>query len=118
MAQYETSFERRRRRVRFTIRQAIPQGAFRLSVVFSNRHLQAQIIKDSQHATVASVFTGEKELVGTVEKSTVVEQAGTLLAERAKAAGVERVVLDRGGRQYHGKLKRFADAVRASGLRF
>lgn len=117
----ETAFERRRRRVRFKLKRLAPEGFFRLSVVFSNRHMQAQVIQDKAQKTVASIFTGEKVFAEWCKKTadsskTWTEEAGKILAERMKKAGVEKVVLDRGGRKYHGNMKRFADAVRAEGI--
>lgn len=119
----ETAFERRRRRVRFKIKRLAPEGSFRLCVILSNRHLQAQVIQDSAHKTVASVFTGEKAFVTWAKNTsdaskTWTQEAGRILAERMKTAGIEKVILDRGGRKYHGNMKRFADAVRAAGIQF
>ena len=91
----------------------------RLAVFRSLNHIYAQVIDDSTGKTVASASTVEKELRGS--SSTKVEEAkvvGRLLAERAKAAGVERVVFDRAGFRYHGRVKSLADAAREAGLEF
>jgi large subunit ribosomal protein L18 len=89
----------------------------RLSVFISSRHVSAQIIDDTQHATLVAVSTvGQK-----AAKGTLVERAawvGTELAKKAKAAKVSAVVFDRGGRKYHGRVKALADAAREEGLEF
>jgi large subunit ribosomal protein L18 len=89
----------------------------RLSVYRSNRGVFAQLIDDGKGHTVAAVNWIEPEL----RKLTASEQAkkaGELLAERAKAAGVESCVFDRGGYQYHGRVKALADGAREGGLVF
>lgn len=93
----------------------------RLSVFFSGRHVYAQVIEDTAGHTLAAVNTTEadfrKEKATRANKSTA-EKVGALVAERAKAKGIARVVFDRGGAQYHGKVKALADAARAGGLDF
>jgi large subunit ribosomal protein L18 len=82
-------------------------------------HIYAQVIDDSSGRTVAAASTLEKELRGT--KQTKTEEArvvGRLVAERAKTAGVERVVFDRAGFRYHGRIRSLADAAREAGLDF
>ncbi len=106
---------RRRRRVRARI-TGTPDRP-RLSVYRSNRGVFAQLIDDSKGHTVAAVNWIEPEL----RKLTAGEQAkraGELLAERAKAAGVETCVFDRGGYQYHGRVKALAEGAREGGLAF
>ena len=91
----------------------------RLAVFRSTRHIYAQIIDDASGRTLAAASTTEKELKGS--KSTKSEEAavvGRLVAERAKSAGVERVVFDRAGFRYHGRIKSLADAAREAGLDF
>jgi len=91
----------------------------RLAVFRSLNHIYAQVIDDSAGVTLAAASTAEKELRGS--KSTKTEEAavvGRLVAERAKAAGVERVVFDRAGFRYHGRIKSLADAAREAGLEF
>ena len=91
----------------------------RLAVFRSLNHIYAQVIDDSAGVTLAAASTVEKELRGS--KSTKSEEAavvGRLVAERAKAAGVERVVFDRAGFRYHGRIKSLADAAREAGLEF
>ena len=91
----------------------------RLAVFRSLNHIYAQVIDDSTGKTMAAASTIEKELRGST--ATKVEEAkvvGRLVAERAKAAGVERVVFDRAGFRYHGRVKSLADAAREAGLEF
>jgi large subunit ribosomal protein L18 len=106
---------RRRRRVRAKIRGTAERP--RLSVFRSNRGIQAQLVDDDKGHTLASVSWVEGELkpLGRMEQA---KRAGELLAERAKAAGVEECVFDRGGYRYHGKVKALADGAREGGLRF
>jgi large subunit ribosomal protein L18 len=106
---------RRRRRVRARVTGTTQRP--RLSVYRSNRGVFAQLIDDSKSHTVAAVNWIEPEL----RKLTASEQAkraGELLAERAKAAGVESCVFDRGGYQYHGRVKALAEGAREGGLVF
>ncbi len=104
---------RRRRRVRAKVHGTAQRP--RISVFRSNRGIFAQLVDDDQGHTLASVSWTENDL----RKLTGVEQAskaGALLAERAKAAGVESAVFDRGGYKYHGRVKAFADGAREAGL--
>ena len=106
---------KRRRRVRAKIRGAAERP--RISVFRSNRGIFAQLIDDESGRTLASVSWIEPELrgLGPMEQAT---RAGALLAERAKAAGVESAVFDRGGYKYHGRVKALADGAREGGLAF
>lgn len=93
----------------------------RLNVFRSNVHIYAQVIDDVKGHTVAAASTNEKGWDAADEKKTKTEQAaivGRLVAERAKAAGVDKVVFDRGGFKYHGRVKALADAAREAGLSF
>src|ERR1700742_961763 len=106
---------RRRRRVRSRVTG--PAERPRLSVYRSNRGIFAQLIDDTKGHTVAAVNWIEPDL----RKLTASEQAkkaGELLTERGKAAGVETCVFDRGGYQYHGRVKALADGAREGGLAF
>jgi large subunit ribosomal protein L18 len=106
---------RRRRRVRARVTGTTQRP--RLSVYRSNRGVFAQLIDDGKGHTVAAVNWIEPEL----RKLTASEQAkraGELLAERAKAAGVETCVFDRGGYQFHGRVKALAEGAREGGLAF
>ena len=111
-------FDRRRRRVRTALRGRA-SGKPRLSVHRSGRHLYAQVIDDAAGKTVVSASTLDKDLRG--KTGATVDGAGEVgrtLAERAKAAGVSRVVFDRGGFLFHGRVKALADAAREGGLEF
>jgi large subunit ribosomal protein L18 len=106
---------RRRRRVRARIVGTAERP--RLSVYRSNRGVFAQLIDDGKGHTVAAVNWIEPEL----RKLTAGDQAkkaGELLAERAKAAGIESCVFDRGGYQFHGRVKALAEGAREGGLNF
>ena len=106
---------RRRRRVRAKVRGNAERP--RLSVFRSNRGIGAQLIDDVQGHTVAAVNWTEGDLksLGRMDQA---KRAGELLAERAKQAGVETCVFDRGGYRFHGKVKALADGAREGGLRF
>ena len=106
---------RRRRRVRAKVVGTAERP--RISVFRSNRGISAQLIDDASGRTLAAVQWYEPELRG-LAKAERSGRAGTLLAERAKAAGVDRAVFDRGGYRYHGHVKSFADASREAGLEF
>lgn len=91
----------------------------RLSVHFSGRHITAQVINDVEGRTVASVNTTEKDLrVTTRANSTGAKTVGKLIAERGLVRGIRLVVFDRGGFQYHGKVRALADAAREGGFQF
>ena len=104
---------RRRRRVRAKVRGTAERP--RLSVFRSNRGLFAQLIDDDAGRTLASVQWTEADL-RSLKPLEQAKRAGELLAERAKAAGVETAVFDRGGYQYHGRVQAFAEGVREGGL--
>jgi large subunit ribosomal protein L18 len=87
----------------------------RLVVTRSSRHLFAQLVDDSRGVTLASVSTFK---LTDGDKSAKARQVGAQLAEAAKAAGITRVVFDRGGNDYHGRIAAFADAARENGLEF
>lgn len=93
----------------------------RLSVFRSNLHIYAQVIDDTTGTTVAAASTKDRSLAETLAGKTKIERAkivGSLIAERAKQAGVEQVVFDRGGFIYHGRIQALADAAREAGLTF
>ncbi|MEV0281443.1 50S ribosomal protein L18 [Streptomyces sp. NPDC050610] len=91
----------------------------RLVVTRSNRHMVAQVIDDIAGHTLASASTLDVSIRGgEADKSAQAQQVGALVAERAKAAGVEAVVFDRGGNQYAGRIAALADAAREAGLKF
>ncbi len=89
----------------------------RLSVFVSSRHISAQLIDDTTHQTLAAVTTiGQKAATGTLTEKAI--WVGAEIATKAKAIKVSKVVFDRGGRQYHGRVKALADAAREKGLEF
>jgi large subunit ribosomal protein L18 len=106
---------RRRRRVRAKVQGTA--GRPRLSVFRSNRGIQAQLIDDVQGHTVAAVNWVEADLKS-LARMEQAKRAGELLAQRAKEAGVEECVFDRGGYRYHGKVKALAEGAREGGLKF
>ncbi|BBK30225.1 LSU ribosomal protein L18P [Stella humosa] len=113
-------FARRRQRTRTQIRIK-SAGRPRLSVFRSGKHIYAQIIDDGEGRTIAAASSIEKDMRGKIKTGADVPAArevGLLLAERAKAAGVENVVFDRGGYPYHGRVKALAEAAREGGLSF
>ena len=91
----------------------------RLVVTRSARHLFVQVIDDTQGKTLASASTMEADVrAAEADKSEKARKVGALIAERAKAAGVENVVFDRAGNKYHGRIAALADAAREAGLGF
>jgi large subunit ribosomal protein L18 len=104
---------KRRRRVRAKVVGTATRP--RISVFRSNRGIFAQLIDDSAGRTLAAVAWTEEPL-RSLSRAEQPGEAGKLLAERAKAAGVERAVFDRGGYQYHGRVRAFAEGVREGGL--
>ncbi len=109
-------------RTHVRIRQKVKGTAERprLTVNFSGQHIRAQVINDLTGITIASATTMEKALADSSLKPNVkgAEEIGRVLAERAKAKNVQKVVFDRGGFLYHGKVKALADAARQGGLEF
>ena len=104
---------KRRRRVRAKVTGSAERP--RISVFRSNRGIFAQLIDDDTGRTLASVNWTESDLRG-LKPMEQANKAGQLLAERAKAAGVERAGFDRGGYQYHGRVKALAEGAREGGL--
>jgi large subunit ribosomal protein L18 len=110
---------RRKRHDRIRLDMAGTAGRPRLAVFRSLNHIYAQVIDDASGRTLVAASTVEKELRSS--SSTKSEEAATigrLVAERAKAAGIDRVVFDRAGFRYHGRIKSLADAARDAGLDF
>tara|TARA_R110000868_G_scaffold402541_1_gene678919 strand:- start:2 stop:364 length:363 start_codon:yes stop_codon:yes gene_type:complete len=111
---------RRAQRVRSKLRK-LAGGKPRLSVARSHKNISVQIIDDEKGLTVAAASTLEKDLRTSLDSTGSIAAAakvGELIAERAKAAGVEDVVFDRGGFMFHGRVKALADAAREGGLKF
>ena len=106
---------RRRRRVRAKVRGTAERP--RIAVFRSNRGIFAQLIDDDAGRTLAAVNWTEADLRGLkpMEQAT---RAGALIAERAKAAGIDTAVFDRGGYRYHGRVKALAEGAREGGLTF
>ncbi|MEQ8691302.1 MAG: 50S ribosomal protein L18 [Pseudomonadales bacterium] len=116
MNQKKANRMRRAKRGRMKIREL---GATRLSVTRTPRHIYAQVTSDDGSTILAAASTLEKDLRG--DKTGNVDAAkkvGTLIADRAKAAGVTAVAFDRSGYKYHGRIKALADAAREAGLEF
>ena len=108
---------RRHFRVRKNVRGTAERP--RLVVTRSSRNITAQIVDDLKGHTLASASTLDASLRGTEgDKSALATKVGALLAERAKAAGVSKVVFDRGGNRYAGRIAALADAAREAGLEF
>ena len=108
---------RRHRRVRKRVTGSAERP--RLAVFRSNKHITAQVIDDVGGRTLAAASTVESDLKSTTGGNKgAAKKVGQLVAERAKAAGVTRVVFDRGGFQYHGRVAALADAAREAGLEF
>lgn len=111
-------FDRRSRRVR-TALKARANGKPRLSVHRSGRHIYAQIIDDAAGKTVAAASTLDKDAKGkTGATAEAAAAVGKRVAEAAVKAGVTKVVFDRGGFLFHGRVKALADAAREGGLEF
>ncbi|KFI30159.1 50S ribosomal protein L18 [Paenirhodobacter enshiensis] len=111
-------FLKRRLRVRNKLRK-MANGRARLSVYRSSKNISVQLIDDVKGVTLAAASTLEKDL-GFVGKNNLeaAQKVGAVIAERAKAAGVEECYFDRGGFLFHGKIKALADAAREAGLKF
>src|SRR5262249_30246911 len=105
---------RRHRRVRKKVR-GTPERP-RLAVFRSNRHIYAQVIDDVSGHTLASASTVEKGFGATTADVEAAKRVGLKVGERAKQAGIESVVLDRGGYRYHGRVAAVADGAREAGL--
>ncbi len=112
---------RSRRRVSIRKKVAGTKERPRLAVFRSLQHMYVQVIDDVAGRTVVAASSEGKKNAETfsgMKKTEVAEKVGALIAERCKVAGVEAVVFDRGGYQYHGRVKALAEAARKSGLRF
>ena len=119
MANVKSLFQRRKNRVRNKLKRN-STGRARLSVFRSGLNIYAQVIDDVAGTTIASASSVEKDLKiakgGTLEGAAAA--VGKIIAERAKKAGVDEVVFERGGYIYHGRVKSLADAARENGLNF
>jgi large subunit ribosomal protein L18 len=111
---------RRRTRVRNSLKRVAGERP-RLSVFRSSKHIYVQVIDDKQGKTLAAASTMDKDLRSSLKSGADTAAAaavGKLVAERAKKAGVDKVIFDRGGYIYHGRVKALADAAREGGLDF
>jgi large subunit ribosomal protein L18 len=112
-----TDAARKRRHLRVRKRIAGTTERPRLVVTRSSRHMVAQVVDDTRGHTLASASTMEVDLRGLDgDKTAKARRVGELLAERARAAGVQAVVFDRGGNRYHGRVAAVADGAREGGL--
>ena len=120
MASYNDLFQRRKRRTRTRLKK-FAKGRPRLSVFRSGKHIYCQVIDDARGLTMAAASTLDDELRASLKSSGDTDAAGAvgkLIAERAKAAGINEVVFDRGGYLFHGRVKALAEAAREGGLSF
>jgi large subunit ribosomal protein L18 len=112
---------RRRIHVRMRKKIAGTPDRPRLCVHRSSRHIRAQVVDDHTGRTIVSASSLDKEVRATIKGGGNVAASkvvGTVIAERARAQGVEKVVFDRGGYQYHGRVQALAEAAREAGLKF
>ena len=109
-------FQKRRLRVRNKLRK-VNAGRVRLSVHRSNKNISVQLIDDVNGRTLAAASSLEKALATGKNNLETAAKIGAVIAERAKAAGVEEAYFDRGGFLYHGRIKALADAAREGGLK-
>lgn len=115
-----TRYKKRQTRVRRTLKSRAGERP-RLSVYRSSKHIYAQIIDDAAGRTLVAASSLEKDLRSsqkTGADKAAAAAVGKLVAERAKKAGVEAVIFDRGGYMFHGRVKALADAAREGGLKF
>lgn len=110
----------RRRRIHVRIRNRVKGSAERprLAVFRSLKHIYAQVIDDRTGRTLAAASSAEKNSTANGGNVAGAKEIGKLVAERAKAAGIAKVVFDRGGFLYHGRIKALAEAAREAGLEF
>ncbi|OGQ51177.1 MAG: 50S ribosomal protein L18 [Deltaproteobacteria bacterium RIFCSPLOWO2_02_FULL_53_8] len=114
-----TGLERRKIRVRKKVTGTAERP--RLNVFRSNKHIYAQVIDDTKGMTLASASTKAKELAGKaaeLNKVDVAKKVGEAVAKIALGKGIDKVVFDRGGNIYHGRIKSLADGAREAGLKF
>lgn len=118
--QFDSRAARARRHHRIRKHLAGTPARPRLSVFRSSKHIYAQVIDDSRGVTLAAASSGESALHASAEgaKTARARAVGELVAQRARERGIEKVVFDRGGYLYHGRVKALADGARAAGLDF
>ena len=110
----------RRQKIRYRIRKSVKgtEQKPRLSVFRSNKDIYVQLIDDSISHTLVTASSKEAGIDKKANKVEQAKQVGKALAEKARAAGIENVVFDRGGYLYHGRVKAISDAAREGGLKF
>ncbi|MGF1537543.1 MAG: 50S ribosomal protein L18 [Elainellaceae cyanobacterium] len=111
----------RRRHARIRRKMSGTAEQPRLSIFRSNQHIYAQVIDDVNQTTLTAASTLDPELKSSLEETSNCDASvhvGRLVAERAKAQGITKVVFDRGGKLYHGRVKALAEAAREAGLEF
>ena len=120
MADISTTRRLGKKRRHFRVRKRVTGTVARprLVVTRSSRHITAQVVDDVAGHTLASASTLELRGQDGGDKSALARQVGVLVAQRAREAGVEAVVFDRGGNKYHGRIAALADGARESGLTF
>lgn len=109
---------RTRRHIRVRRKVEGNESRPRLAVFRSNKHIVAQVIDDIKGVTIASASTNEKGFSGTTSNVEAAKKVGETVAKRAKEKGVDKVVFDRGGYKYHGRVAAVADAAREAGIEF
>lgn len=112
-----------RRRIRSRVRRRVKGSGERprLAVFKSGKHIYAQVIDDDAGKTLVAASSRDKDVKGKLKSGgnvAAAKEVGGLVASRAKQKGIEKVVFDRGGFQYHGRIKALADAAREAGLKF
>ncbi len=116
MSDKKTARLRRARRARAKMKE---MGANRLTVFRTSQHIYAQVLAPAGDTVLASASTLDKSLrSGATSNVDAAKEVGKLIAERAKAAGIEAVAFDRAGFKYHGRVKALADSAREAGLQF
>ena len=114
----DTKAQRKKRHVRVRAKISGTPERPRLNVFRSNANIYAQIIDDVNGVTLVSASTLEKDFEGATGNKEAARKVGKLIAERAKAKGIDTVVFDRGGYLYHGRVKALAEGAREGGLAF
>lgn len=117
------SQQEKRERRKLSIRKKVSGTAERprLTVFRSSKHIYAQVVNDDAHATIATASTLDEQLLpqlAGLKKSEKAKKVGAAIAERLKAKGIDKVVFDRNGYIYHGRVMALADAAREAGLKF
>ncbi|MDH3717234.1 MAG: 50S ribosomal protein L18 [Planctomycetota bacterium] len=120
---HERAIRKQRQRRRFRVRKHIrgTDQRPRLCVFRSHKHIYAQVVDDLAGKTLAAASTRDQEIAGKVKyggNTDAATQVGQVIAQRAKAAGIEQVAFDRGHFQYHGRVAALAHAAREAGLKF